>query len=84
MSLRSESRAIAKPVRVALVGYGLGGQSFHAPLIAATSGLQLTAIVTANLGRRAAAAREHPHAQLVESADHLWQDAKNYDLVVIT
>jgi predicted dehydrogenase len=84
MSPRSESRAIARPIRVALVGYGLGGQSFHAPLIAATSGLQLTAIVTANPARRAAASRDHPHAHLVESADHLWQDAKNYDLAVIT
>ncbi|TML01343.1 MAG: oxidoreductase, partial [Actinobacteria bacterium] len=39
-------------LRVCLVGFGLGGRVFHAPLIAATSGLRLAAIVTADPGRR--------------------------------
>ena len=34
------------PHRVALVGFGLAGKAFHAPLIAATLGLELTAVVT--------------------------------------
>lgn len=33
-------------VRTALVGFGYAGQTFHAPLIAATPGLELTAIVS--------------------------------------
>jgi len=32
-------------VRVALIGYGLAGRVFHAPLIAATEGLELVAVV---------------------------------------
>lgn len=34
------------PIGVAVVGYGLAGQTFHAPLIAATPGLRLTAVVS--------------------------------------
>lgn len=33
-------------IGVAVVGYGLAGQTFHAPLIAATPGLTLTAVVS--------------------------------------
>jgi predicted dehydrogenase len=34
------------PIGVAVVGYGLAGQTFHAPLIQATPGLSLTAVVS--------------------------------------
>ena len=34
------------PIGVAVVGYGLAGQAFHAPLIAATPGLVLRAVVS--------------------------------------
>ena len=33
-------------IGVGLVGYGLAGSVFHAPLIGATPGLQLEAVVT--------------------------------------
>jgi predicted dehydrogenase len=35
-----------QPIGVAVLGYGLAGQAFHAPLIAATAGLELRAIVS--------------------------------------
>lgn len=34
----------ASPVRVGLIGYGFVGKTFHAPLIDATEGMQLTAV----------------------------------------
>ena len=34
------------PIGVAVIGYGLAGQTFHAPLIAATPGLNLRAVVS--------------------------------------
>ena len=34
------------PIGVAVVGYGLAGQTFHAPLIQATPGLRLAAVVS--------------------------------------
>jgi predicted dehydrogenase len=42
---------------VALIGYGLAGEVFHAPLIAAVPGLELAAIVTRDDERRARADR---------------------------
>jgi predicted dehydrogenase len=75
---------MTRPIRVALLGYGLGGRAFHAPLIAATAGLSLAAIVTANAERKAAAAREHPQARLLDSADEVWRSPGDYDLVVIS
>jgi len=71
-------------LRVALLGFGLGGRAFHAPLIAATPGLQLTTIVTSNSERRAEAARVFPGAHLADSAEWVWAHAAQHDLVVIT
>jgi predicted dehydrogenase len=70
--------------RVALIGYGLGGRAFHAPLIAVTPGLQLSTIVTSDPERRAAASRDFPNARVVDSAEWLWSNARQHDLVVIT
>lgn len=42
------------PVRVALVGYGLAGRVFHAPLIGATQGMALAAVVSSQADRIAA------------------------------
>jgi predicted dehydrogenase len=71
-------------LRVALVGFGLGGRAFHAPLIVATPGLQLVTIVTSNPERQAEAARAFPAAHVAESAEWVWANAGRHDLVVIT
>lgn len=71
-------------LRVALIGFGLGGRAFHAPLIAATSGLRLATIVTSNPERRAEAARAFPGARVAESVEWVWAHAEQHDLVVIT
>ncbi|WP_434590051.1 Gfo/Idh/MocA family oxidoreductase [Streptomyces sp. A5-4] len=76
----TETRA---PLRVALVGYGLAGSVFHAPLIAATEGLTLDTIVTSNDGRRDQAHTEFPDVRFVASPDELWTRADELDLVVI-
>jgi predicted dehydrogenase len=70
--------------RVALLGYGLGGASFHAPLLATTPGLRLTTIVTSDRERQAQAAAAHPGAVVVPSADHVWDAAAKHDVVVIS
>lgn len=71
------------PLRVGLIGYSLGGAVFHAPLIAVIPGLRLVAIVTADPARRAQAERDHPSAAIVDSAEWLWANAHELDLVVI-
>lgn len=68
---------------VGLIGFGLAGATFHAPLIAATPGLELAAIVTTDAERRRRAESEYPHARLLGSVDELWRMAKEIDLVVV-
>jgi predicted dehydrogenase len=46
--------------RIGVIGYGLGGAAFHAPFIAATPGLQLSAIVTRDADQQRAAAQKYP------------------------
>lgn len=70
-------------LRVALLGYGLAGRVFHAPLIAATPGLRLAAIVTNDPVRRGQAAAEHPQAVLMDDAAALWSRAADYEIAVV-
>lgn len=72
------------PLRVALIGYGHGGAVFHAPLIAATPGLELSAIVTTAPDRCQRVRHEHPSATLLASPELVWRHAAEYDLVVIS
>ncbi|MCX4748810.1 Gfo/Idh/MocA family oxidoreductase [Kitasatospora sp. NBC_01287] len=71
------------PYRVALIGYGLAGSAFHAPLIATTPGLRLDAVVTANPDRRAQLAKEHPGARALDTPEQLFAEAGEFDVVVI-
>ena len=71
-------------IRVALIGYGLGGAVFHAPLIACTPRMRLATIVTSNAERRSQAAREHPQATIVDSVQAVWDGAQDHDVVVVT
>jgi scyllo-inositol 2-dehydrogenase (NADP+) len=70
-------------VKVALIGYGVAGEHFHAPLIHATPGLELAAIVTSNAERASAAGQRYPGATVIASPEEIWQNAGSYDLVVI-
>jgi predicted dehydrogenase len=71
------------PLRVGLVGFGLAGSTFHAPLIAAVPELRLTSIVTANPKRVERAARSFPDALVLPDADALLAAADAHDLVVV-
>jgi len=70
-------------LRVAIVGYGLAGSVFHAPLIAAQPRLRVAAVVTGSAERADQARREHPGVRVVASADELFADVTGIDLVVI-
>jgi predicted dehydrogenase len=73
----------ASPARVGLLGYGLAGRVFHAPLVAATPGLRLAAIVTSDPDRQARAGRDHPDAAVLARPEDLWDRAIDLDLVVV-
>jgi scyllo-inositol 2-dehydrogenase (NADP+) len=67
-------------LRIALAGYGLAGASFHAPLIAATDGVVLQAVVTRDPARRAQLAA---HCPGVIAVDALTDVVSDVDLVVV-
>lgn len=69
-------------IRVVLLGYGLAGAAFHAPLIAATPGMMLSGIVTANPDRAAAARSRYPGARVIPTVDEVFVPGAA-DLVVV-
>lgn len=71
-------------LRAAIVGYGLAGRFFHAPLIAATDGLEVAAVVTSSEQRRREVAAEHPGARVAASVDELWAGTPPQLVVVAT
>ncbi len=73
----------ADRVRTAVVGFGVSGRVFHAPLIAAHPGYSLDVIVTADQPRAAEAARLHPHTRIVPTPEALFDVAGDLDLVVL-
>jgi scyllo-inositol 2-dehydrogenase (NADP+) len=70
-------------MRIALIGYGLAGRLFHGRLLAATPGLRVVAIVTADEQRRAEAQSDFPSARLYDRPEALWDDAATFELAVV-
>lgn len=68
-----------KQIQVGLIGFGLAGQVFHAPLIQIAKGLNLSKIVTS---RKELANELYPDAEVVSSAKDVFSDP-SIDLVVI-
>ncbi|WGD42759.1 Gfo/Idh/MocA family oxidoreductase [Streptomyces cathayae] len=71
------------PLRVGLVGYGLAGSVFHAPLISATEGLALDTVVTSNPERQQQARAEFPDVRVAATPDELFERAAELDLIVV-
>lgn len=67
-------------IHVGIVGFGLGGRVFHAPLVSSVDGLELAAVV--DRGGRGAAER-YPDVKIYRSLEELLAD-NSIDLVVIT
>ncbi len=69
--------------RVGLVGYGLAGRVFHAPLIRRTEGLEIAAVVTSDPGRAAQASSDIPGIRIVHDVDTLLTNDTDLDVVVV-
>jgi predicted dehydrogenase len=72
-----------RPVRTAVVGFGISGRVFHSPLIAADPRYSLDVIVTADPGRSGLAKSSYPAANVVATAEELLERAGDLDLVVL-
>lgn len=72
------------PLRVVVIGYGLGGAVFHAPLVSTTPGMRLDAVVTSDAGRAAQARADLGDVRVLSSVDEIWSDPDAFDVVVVT
>jgi scyllo-inositol 2-dehydrogenase (NADP+) len=70
-------------LRGAVIGYGLAGSVFHAPLIASTPGLVVSTVMTGNPQRQAEARKAHPDSEVVRDAAEVFERASEYDFVVV-
>ncbi len=69
-------------LRVGIIGYGLAGAGFHAPLVATTPGMRVAAISVGDPVRSAQARRDFPDATIYPTAQALLAAAESLDLVV--
>jgi len=72
-----------EPLRVAIIGYGLAGAVFHAPLVAAEPRMRVAAVVTSSTERAEQARAEHPGVRVLAYPDELFADPGQADLVVV-
>ncbi|MET8778629.1 Gfo/Idh/MocA family oxidoreductase [Nocardia sp. NPDC004654] len=70
-------------LEVAVVGYGLAGAVFHAPLIAAEPRMRVAAVVTGSAERAEQARRAHDGVRVLPDVDALFEDIRGIDLVVV-
>jgi predicted dehydrogenase len=81
--MQNHSRSKGEELRVGLIGFGLGGAVFHAPLVAATQGLRLRAVVTSDPERARQVERQYPDVKVFDNAGRLWEHSEEFDLVVV-
>ncbi|HEY3867369.1 MAG TPA: Gfo/Idh/MocA family oxidoreductase [Actinocrinis sp.] len=79
----SPDSADDRRLRVAVIGYGLAGAVFHAPLVAATSRMRVAAVVTGNAERAAQARAAYDGVRVLSNPDEVFANAGDYDLAVV-
>lgn len=70
------------PLNVGLIGFGMAGQVFHAPIIVSVPGLHLHKIRESRPGNIALANQRFPQATVVGEVDDLFSDTA-IDLIVV-
>ena len=70
-------------LRVALVGYGLAGRVFHAPLVAAADNLELACVVTGDPARQRQARADQPGVRVLATTAELFDEPGTFDLLVV-
>jgi len=72
-----------RTIRTAVVGYGLAGSVFHAPLLATNASYSLDVIATSDAGRQAAASARLPAVEVVRDGTAVIDRAAGLELVVL-
>lgn len=69
-------------VNVGLIGFGMAGQVFHAPIISAVENLRLKAIQTSSVANIEIAKQKYPNAEIVSKTSALLS-REDIDLIVV-
>jgi predicted dehydrogenase len=77
------TEAAARTIRTAVVGFGLSGSVFHAPLLATDPRYSLDLIATSNAERQKAASARYPGVRTVPDGQAVLSRADEVDLVVL-
>lgn len=72
-----------KIINVGLIGFGIGGQLFHAPIITSVNGLKLVKLRATKEEQITIASTLYPDAEVVNNAEDIFNDV-NIELVVIS
>lgn len=72
-----------KIINVGLIGFGVGGQIFHAPILTTVNGLKLKKIRAEKPAQVSVAQENYPDAAVVRTSDEIFDDP-DIELVVIT
>lgn len=72
-----------KNINVGLIGYGMGGQLFHAPILSSVEGLSLVKIRETKAPNIADARTKYQGVDVVSASSSIFED-QNVELVVIT
>ena len=73
----------SEELRVALVGYGMAGREFHAPLMREVDGLRVSHVVTSNAERATPPGPRTRACRWSRPPTTLWPLADEVDLVVL-
>ncbi|MDX9800537.1 MAG: oxidoreductase [Spirochaetia bacterium] len=73
-----------KPIGVGLIGFGMAGRVFHAPVIACVPELKLAKIVTGKTEAASLAASKYPDTEVVSDYKKLFEDDQISLIVVAT
>ena len=73
-----------QPADVGLIGFGLGGATFHAPFIASTPGLRLAAVMTTDPARARTVGQAYEGTRVVGDLDALLALTPAVELIAIS
>ena len=76
--------ATDRVLEVGLIGFGLGGSSFHAPFIATTPGLHLSAVMTTDTSRRRLALERYHDVRIAQDFADLVGGGPKLDVIVVS
>ncbi len=73
---------MSEKIKVGLIGFGMAGQIFHAPIISCVDGFDLKAIQTSNSENIKIAKQKYPNAEIVSETSALL-NRQDIDLIIV-